>query len=103
MSEHFTYRKLLRFVFPSIIMMITAGKSQLGLFVIIAAGLTNIILDYLFIVVFDWGLQGAAWATVLGQTVGSMIPICLFCTPKQQQFKTDKGKVKNLGSTSYLR
>lgn len=57
---------------------VTAGKPQLGLAVIVAAGLTNIVLDALFIVVCGWGLAGAAAATVLGQFVGGAVPMVYF-------------------------
>lgn len=47
---------------------VTAEKPQLGLYVTIFGGVTNILLDALFIVVFNWGLIGAALATVISQT-----------------------------------
>jgi putative MATE family efflux protein len=46
---------------------VTAEKPQLGLYVTIFGGVLNILLDALFIVVFGWGLTGAALATVAGQ------------------------------------
>ena len=42
---------------------ITAEKPKLGLAVTLAAGITNMILDALFIAVFKWGIEGAAAAT----------------------------------------
>lgn len=57
---------------------VTAEKPRLGLFVIVAAGLTNIFLDWLFVGVFSWGLVGAATATALSQTVGGVVPIFYF-------------------------
>ena len=45
----------------------TAEKPQLGLAVTVAAGLTNIVLDALFVAVFKWGLVGAAAATALSR------------------------------------
>ncbi len=56
----------------------TAGKPSLGLGVTIAAGLTNIILDALFVAVFRWGLEGAAAATALSQFIGGFVPLCYF-------------------------
>jgi putative MATE family efflux protein len=42
----------------------------------------NVILDPVFILVFNWGVAGAAWATVIG-TVASAIYLCLhFVSPK---------------------
>ena len=60
------------------ILFATAEKPKIGLYVTIVAGLTNIILDALFIVVFSWGLVGAAWATTLSIFVGGVIPIVYF-------------------------
>ena len=63
--------------------LIAAEKPQLGLIVTIAAGVTNMVLDALFIAVLGWGVAGAAAATALGQCVGGSL--CLFCKEKQQQ------------------
>lgn len=56
----------------------TAEKPRLGLFVTIGAGLTNMILDALFVAVFSWGLAGAALATALSQLVGGVAPLIYF-------------------------
>ncbi|MCM1258462.1 MAG: MATE family efflux transporter [Roseburia sp.] len=56
----------------------TAGKPTLGLYVTIAAGFTNMILDGLFVAVFRWGIPGAAGATALSQCVGGLIPLVYF-------------------------
>lgn len=42
---------------------ITAQKPNLGLKVTLIAGGTNMLLDWLFISVFDWGVAGVAGAT----------------------------------------
>ena len=52
----------------------TAGKPKLGLAVTVAAGVTNMVLDALFIAVFRWGLAGAALATGIGQCIGGVVP-----------------------------
>lgn len=56
----------------------TAGKPKLGLYVIISAGVTNMVLDFLFIAVFHWGIAGAAIATVCGEFIGGIFPIFYF-------------------------
>lgn len=61
--------------------LITAEKPNFGLAVTVAAGVTNIVLDALFVAVFRWGLTGAAVATLLSQMVGGMIPLIYFCMP----------------------
>ena len=67
---------MLQNVFQSFL--ITAEKPYWGLGITVAAGLTNIILDFLFIAVFRWGLAGAAVATALSQVVGGAIPMFYF-------------------------
>ena len=57
---------------------VTAGKPKLGLYVIISAGVTNMVLDFLFIAVFHWGIAGAAIATVCGEFIGGIFPIFYF-------------------------
>lgn len=70
----------------------TAEKPQLGLGVTVAAGLTNIILDALFIAVFKWGLAGAAAATAISQTVGGIIPLIYFSRPNKSLLRLTKTK-----------
>ena len=59
----------------------TAEKPVFGLYVTIAAGLTNIVLDALFVAGFSWGLEGAAAATALSQCVGGIVPLLYFACP----------------------
>lgn len=59
----------------------TAGKPRLGLGITVAAGVTNMVLDALFVAVFSWGLVGAAAATALSQFVGGVIPLIYFASP----------------------
>lgn len=61
---------------------ITAEKPKMGLVVTVAAGITNIILDALIVAVLNWGLAGAAIATVTSQVIGSVIPIIMFSSKK---------------------
>lgn len=56
----------------------TAGKPHMGLWVTIAAGITNMVLDALFVAVFRWGVAGAAVASAIGQAVGGGIPLVYF-------------------------
>ena len=57
---------------------VTAEKPSLSLKISVLAGVTNVVLDFLFIAVFQWGLAGAAIATGLGQIVGGFIPLIYF-------------------------
>lgn len=70
---------MLQYLFQSFF--VTAEKPHLGFLVTMAAGLTNIMLDALFIAVFDWGVAGAAWASVIGQCIGGILPLFYFLRP----------------------
>ncbi|MBC8530623.1 MATE family efflux transporter [Gehongia tenuis] len=67
---------MLQNVFQSFL--ITAEKPKLGLYMTVGAGVTNIVLDYLFVAVFQWGLAGAAVATAVSQAVGGVGPLVYF-------------------------
>ena len=60
---------------------VTAEKPKLGLFVIVAAGVTNMVLDFIFVGVLGLGLTGAAVATVCGEFIGGLFPILYFTRP----------------------
>ncbi len=62
---------------------VTADKPNLGLGITIAAGVSNMALDWLFIAVMGWGLQGAAWATAISQMIGGLIPLAYFALPNK--------------------
>lgn len=64
--------------------LVTAERPQFGLYVTVAAGITNIVLDFLFIAVFSWGLVGAAAATAISQSVGGLVPLIYFLSPKNK-------------------
>lgn len=57
---------------------VTAEKPHLGLYVVIAAGVTNMVLDLLFVGILGFGLAGAALATVCGEFIGGLFPIFYF-------------------------
>lgn len=67
---------MLQFLFQSFF--VTAEKPKLGLIVTVGAGLTNIVMDALFVVGFRWGLAGAAIATAMSQVVGGLVPVVYF-------------------------
>lgn len=70
---------MLQFEFQSLF--ITAEKPQMGLFVTVAAGVTNMVLDALLVAVYPMGLAGAAIATAISQCVGGLIPLVYFACP----------------------
>ncbi|MBQ8595211.1 MAG: MATE family efflux transporter [Oscillospiraceae bacterium] len=60
------------------IFFITAERPQYGLYTTIAAGCGNMVLDFLFMAVFEWGIAGAALATIASQFIGAVIPVVYF-------------------------
>lgn len=61
---------------------VTAGKPQLGLWLNVVSGISNIFLDYLFIVVLNWGIAGAAWGTAASFLIGGLFPLWYFSKPR---------------------
>ncbi len=49
------------------------GDSRHPLYYLVISSLANVILDFLFVAVFDWGVSGAALATVLGQLLSAVL------------------------------
>lgn len=70
-----------------------AGKPKIGMYITIAAGLTNIVLDALFIIVFSWGLKGAGWATAISMVVGGAVPIIYFARTNTSLLRLTKLKL----------
>ena len=86
----FTVSFMLQNVFQSFLA--AAEKPRMGLRVTVAAGLTNAVLDALFIIVFKWGLAGAALATGIGQCVGGIIPLIYFMRKNSSLLRLTKPK-----------
>ena len=79
----------------------TAGKPHMGLWVTVAAGVTNMVLDALFVAVFRWGVAGAAVASAIGQAVGGGIPLVYFLCRNGSSLRLSKFRFdfKALGKT----
>lgn len=88
----FTVSFMLQNVFQSFL--IAAEKPKLGLIATVAAGVTNMILDALFIAVFKWGVAGAAIATGISQCVGGIFPFIYFICPNTSLLKLVKTKLE---------
>lgn len=100
---------MLQNVFQSFL--VTAEKPHMGLFVTVAAGVANMVLDFLLIVPFKMGVAGAAVATAASQAVGGLVPLIYFANGKNSSllhlakasadFKT-LGKVCTNGSSELM-
>ncbi|MBC1417969.1 MATE family efflux transporter [Listeria fleischmannii] len=78
------------------------GNSITPLVFLIFSSLMNIVLDFVFVVWMNYGLQGAAWATVLSQVIAAIL--CLYYAYKhvpymrieRQRFKIHKPLLKEM-------
>lgn len=100
LEDSITYGRIILLAIPTYILQFefqclfpTAEKPNLGLYVTIAAGLTNMILDALFVVGFRWGLEGAAAATAISQCVGGIIPFIYFACPNSSLLQLGQTKL----------
>lgn len=67
--------------------LIAAERPKFGLLITLAAGVTNMVLDALFVGVFRWGIAGAAIATGISQTVGGVVPLMYFLFSKSSPLR----------------
>lgn len=74
--------------------LVVAEKPAMGLCVSVIAGLSNMVLDFLFIYVFGLGVFGAALATGISQFIGAMIPIFYFARKNKSPLKLVKTKLE---------
>lgn len=88
----FTVAFMLQNVFQSFL--IAAEKPKLGLLATVLAGVTNMALDAIFIIVFKWGVAGAAIATGLSQCVGGIFPLIYFSRDNSSLLRLTKTKLE---------
>ena len=81
----------------------TAEKPHFGLRVTVFAGLTNMVLDFLLVYVFPFGLLGAALATAFSQIVGALIPLVYFLRPNDSPLRLTRPRFdfRALGKACY--
>ncbi len=87
------------------------GKPRASMYEMIIGSILNIILDYIFIVVFGWGVKGAAIATVISHMSSGIYILVFFMSGKSifhikfNMFKINKSishKILSLGVPSFL-
>jgi putative MATE family efflux protein len=74
--------------------LVVAEKPAMGLCVSVIAGLSNMVLDFLFIYVFRLGVFGAALATAISEFVGAAIPLIFFIRKNNPPLKLIKTKLE---------
>ena len=56
------------------------GAPRLATLAMLVGALTNVALDYLFIIKLEWGLHGAALATVIGESLSVLVCLGFICS-----------------------
>jgi putative MATE family efflux protein len=80
------------------------GKPKFAMIAMIIPSVGNLIMDYVFIYVFDWGMEGAAWATTIGYVLCCSYVLYVFLSKNselkltRQCFRLDFSIVKEISS-----
>ena len=83
-------------------LLITADRPGLGLITTISNAVANILLDWLFVAVFKWGMRGAAIATGLAWLISAIIQAVYFFNKKHElHFVKPQMDIKALGQSLY--
>ena len=73
--------------------LVVAEKPTMGLVISIFAGITNIVLDFLLIMILDMGVVGAGLATCISQIVGGFVPLIYFMMKNKSPLRLGKTKL----------
>ncbi len=80
----FTPASILQVIFQNLI--VTAGRPEIGMLIGGSAGITNILLDYIFMVPLQMGIKGAAFGTGISYIIPTVIGILFFSTNKSSLY-----------------
>tara|TARA_B100000767_G_scaffold269704_1_gene291934 strand:+ start:3895 stop:5232 length:1338 start_codon:yes stop_codon:yes gene_type:complete len=84
------------------------GKPKYAMYAMMLPSISNLLLDYVFIHVFDWGMEGAAWATTLSYGICMAYIFYFFVSGKSDLFlkasdlSLDFSIVKEIGSLGFV-
>ena len=78
----------------------SVGNSVTPLIAMVCASLTNIVLDFLYVMGLGWGVEGAAIATITGQGLSCII--CLISVLRTPVLHIDRGDLRFDGQTLLL-
>ncbi len=79
---------MLQNVFQSFL--VCAERPKFGLWITVATGVCNMVLDALFMAVFHWGIWSAAAATAFSQLIGGLVPLIYFFSPNKSLLRLVK-------------
>jgi len=83
------YQVLAAFTVPCLLQVqfqyffVTAGNPNLGLACVVAGGVSNVILDYVFMVPLQMGIRGAALATGIGYSIPAVVGLLWFAVNRE--------------------
>ncbi|MGB2341118.1 MAG: MATE family efflux transporter [Flavobacteriaceae bacterium] len=84
------------------------GKPKYAMYAMMLPSISNLLLDYVFIYLFDWGMEGAAWATTLSYGICMAYIFYFFVSGKSDLFlkasdlSLDFSIVKEIGSLGFV-
>ena len=81
---------LLQYEFQSFF--VTAERPKLGLWVTVASGVMNMVLDALLVGALGMGIPGAAIATVMSAVVGGAVPLFYFARPNTSLLRLGRAR-----------
>lgn len=80
----FTPASILQVLFQNLI--VTAGRPGMGMVLGVSTGITNILLDYIFMVPLQMGIRGAAFGTGIGYMIPAVIGTLFFSAKKSSLY-----------------
>ena len=84
------------------------GKPKFAMIAMIIPSIGNLVMDYVFIYIFDWGMEGAAWATTVGYVLCAAYVLYFFLSDKSELklkpacFKLELPIIKEIGSLGFV-
>ena len=84
------------------------GKPKFAMIAMIIPSVGNLLMDYVFIYIFDWGMEGAAWATTVGYLLCAAYVLYFFLSDKSELkltpacFKLELPIIKEIGSLGFV-
>lgn len=84
------------------------GKPRFAMIAMIIPSIGNLLMDYIFIYVFDWGMHGAAWATTVGYLLCFLYVFYFFLSDNSElkinisHFGLDRPILREIGSLGFV-